>query len=131
MSIHVRWDDPAQTVLYQTIEGDFTWEEMYQSTEHIHQLLGTVAHKVDALIDLTRMGKVPGAVITHIRPLLEMHPNSGTLVVFGSGTLPRIIGNMLNQLYPQSRNMFIFTPTEAAARVELARIQQQRAQGQG
>ncbi|MCU0514568.1 MAG: hypothetical protein MUE40_18595 [Anaerolineae bacterium] len=126
MPITVQWDNPEHTVLYQRLEDDWSWAELHAAMHQIREYLDAAAGPVDSLIDLTGMTKIPPGAVHHVRPLLERHASTGVLVVFGANLFARMMAQMMQRIYPRSRDLLRVVDDEAAARAALAEIQQAR-----
>jgi len=105
MGILTTWDDRAQTRVLIEFESTWTWDELEQAIEVADQMIGSVSHQVDLMIDVEG-STLPKDFLNAARNLLanpEGRPNEGSRVVIGAnkvirtayGTLQKTFGEKL------------------------------------
>ncbi|MGJ3239655.1 MAG: hypothetical protein ACFE0Q_13175 [Anaerolineae bacterium] len=88
MAIHTRWDDNQKTRVLIEFETSWTWEQLDKALETTDNLLATVAHRVDVIIDLEG-AEIPKDYLKAAQRLLTdpnmgVRPNEGSRVVVGA-----------------------------------------------
>lgn len=93
MAIVTRWDNKKQTVVLLEFESEWNWQELEEAVRKADQLIGSVEHFVDLIIDLEG-ATIPRDVMTAAKTLLasgEARPNEGARVVVGANGAIRAI----------------------------------------
>ena len=86
MAIVTRWDNKKKTVILLEFESEWDWEELEEAVHKADQLIGSVEHFVDLIIDLEGT-TIPRDILTAAKTLLasgEARPNEGARVVVGA-----------------------------------------------
>jgi len=112
MGITVQWDNESKTVIRQTFDGQWTWDEFYQKNNvKIPTMMKEVAHTVHVFSDFTS-SDVPsmGGALKHANNVLDAYPdNWGMLVVVGGNTMINLLVNMFRSLFKNSVGGKTFT----------------------
>jgi len=91
MGILTTWDDTAKTRVLIEFETTWTWDELESAIEAVDQMIGSVAHQVDVMIDVEG-STLPKDFLSAAKNLLanpEGRPNEGSRVVIGAGKVIR------------------------------------------
>lgn len=91
MGILTTWDDTAKTRVLIEFETTWTWDELESAIEAVDQMIGSVAHQVDVMIDVEG-STLPKDFLSAAKNLLanpEGRPNEGSRVVVGAGKVIR------------------------------------------
>ncbi len=91
MGILTTWDDTAKTRVLIEFETTWTWDELESAIEAVDQMIGSVAHQVDVMIDVEG-STLPKDFLSAAKNLLanpEGRPNEGARVVIGAGKVIR------------------------------------------
>ncbi|MBC8171272.1 MAG: hypothetical protein H7X77_06355 [Anaerolineae bacterium] len=104
MGIQLKWTDETKTVILQTFEGKWTWEDFYKVNQQAFAMIHTVSHKVDIFSDFRTSGPLPvGGAITHARNALkEMPDNWGMLVIINDGVLINVMVSAFTTMFRNS-----------------------------
>ncbi|MGB7339343.1 MAG: hypothetical protein WBC91_10665 [Phototrophicaceae bacterium] len=103
MAIIAKWDDSNQTRVLLEFETTWTWDEFDQALERTDNLLATVSHTVDIIIDLEG-AEIPNDYLKAAQRLLTdpsmgMRPNEGHRVVVGANKWIRTAYNTLQKTF--------------------------------
>jgi hypothetical protein len=92
MAIQTQWDDGQNKVIRVEVEGRWSWDELQTALKHTIELMDSVPHKVDFIIDVSRSSLIPGGATQAAQSVAtpETHRNEGIKVVVGSNALMRI-----------------------------------------
>ncbi|MCB9457710.1 MAG: hypothetical protein H6671_17130 [Anaerolineaceae bacterium] len=102
MSITTAWGNPEQTVIHLTFKRGWTWAQLKTAVAQADDLLTSVDHTVDLLIDIREAGGVPGDFLSAAGELFasgEARANEGRKIVLGAGPLIRTAYNGLVRVY--------------------------------
>lgn len=101
MSILTTWDDKEQTRVLIEFETSWTWEELEAAIEVVDEMIGSVAHQVDIMIDVEG-STLPKDFLSAARNLLanpEGRPNEGSRVVIGANKVIRTAYTTLQKTF--------------------------------
>jgi hypothetical protein len=101
MAIVTRWDNKKQTVILLEFETEWDWDELEAAVQKADQLIGSVEHFVDLIIDLEGT-TIPRDILTAAKTLLasgEARPNEGARVVVGANGAIRTIYQTLQKTF--------------------------------
>lgn len=104
MPILVKWDNDAKTVIRQSFEGAWTWQEFFDSCSKENAgLMKTVPHTVHILSDFTQSGPLPfGGAISQSRNVMKYYPpNWGIIVIVSGSMFIRSLVNTFRRAYPR------------------------------
>jgi hypothetical protein len=92
MSINVNWADETHHAVQLTFHPGWTWQGLYAAITAADGLIGSVAHRVDLLIDLRQAGRLPGDFMQMAGDVFasgEARSNEGRRIVIGAGPILR------------------------------------------
>ncbi len=102
MGIELYWDNDAQTVMLIEIQGEFSWDDMYDALQKIKKVTDRFPVVIGAILDLTSGFKLPGGTVfnatglQHAKNMLSMgQGGTGPVVVVGATGLIRKIVDWL------------------------------------
>lgn len=125
MAIQVQWDDEHQQIIRVEVEGRWSWDELQSTLEHTIEMMDTVPHKVDFIIDVSRSHLIPSGATQAAQSVAtpETHPNEGIKVVVGANALMRIGYEAYRRInWSLGKNQeFHFAKTQQEARTLIAR----------
>ncbi len=101
MAIVTRWDNKKQTVVLLEFESEWNWQELEEAVQKADQLIGSVEHFVDLIIDLEGT-TIPRDVLTAAKTLLATgaaRPNEGARVVVGANGPMRTIYQTIQKTF--------------------------------
>ncbi len=99
MAIVTRWDNKKKTIILLEFESEWTWDELEAAVQKADNLIGSVEHFVDLIIDLEG-ASIPRDILTGAKNLLasgEARPNEGARVVVGANGALRTIYQTLQK----------------------------------
>jgi len=126
MPISVTWDNPEKTVICFTFEERWTWDEYHAAADRISEMVNSVNHRVDLIIDF-RTGYVPDNAIKQVEsgsPLF-WHPQAGFGVLVGVKGFIRSLLMLFTQVYPGHTQWLILAANVEDARAILTKQRQQ------
>src|SRR5262245_50437159 len=119
MPIQVNWDDESKTIIHVNVEGDWTWDEFYQSLDQGGALLDSANHRVDFIVHMENSKTMPMGALNHGRKIMTMdHPNRGLTVYTGDTGLMKALLQIGRRMEPEAVEKYdhAFTPTDEDAR---------------
>ncbi len=125
-NIEINWDNDDKTVMRYTYQGQWTWQEFYGVMEQSHQMMDTVDHPVDILVDMRASAQIPQGAVTQFRRIANVrHPNTGTIVAVTEARVARMLYDIFATVFRPiaSRYHIVQTIDEAYAAIEDARYQ--------
>src|SRR5437016_4023177 len=124
MTIHVTWDDLEKTTILYTINGRWTWSDLYDALDIGRDLMDSVSHEhVDFIVDMTKCKLLPDNALSHFaRVSNKPHDKSGHMIMAGATTFVRTLLNAMGRYQGTgSRAKSVkAVPTVEEARVILA-----------
>ena len=105
--------------------GKWTWEEFYPAYHASIQMMDSVDHKVNFIMDLLQSQHIPPGALHHIKRAADFnHPNMGLAVYVGINPLIQAMGRLFRKLYPASAQYypFDFARTIEDAEFKIARL---------
>ena len=120
MAIVTRWDNKKKTVVLLEFESEWNWQELEEAVQAADQMIGSVEHCVDLIIDLEGTA-IPRDVLTAAKTLLdsgEARPNEGARVVVGANGAIRTIYQTIQKTFNSAveGREILFAPNMADAR---------------
>jgi len=120
MSITVTWDNAEKNSIYSRNVSPWTWEEFEASQAEIRNLILSVSHTVDVIIDISEGGAVlPNAISRFTQAVKNSPANHGSLVFIGGKQFDQAIMQAVGKLAPaafrQRTVYFVATREEARA----------------
>lgn len=101
MGILTTWDDTAKTRVLIEFETSWTWDELEAAIEVADQMIASVTHQVDLMIDVEG-STLPKDFLNAAKNLLanpEGRPNEGSRVVIGAGKVIRTAYQTLQKTF--------------------------------
>jgi hypothetical protein len=114
----VNWDNEEKTVIHQSDDGEWTWDEFHAAQRQINQMIDSVHHKVDVIIDTqsNRRGKLPPNASLHFRNAFRnRHPNTGLIVVVGMHPFVQIMVKIVSAVTRSNAIAMVSTVEKARA----------------
>jgi hypothetical protein len=132
MTIHVNWDDAEKTTIIYTIDGRWTWSDLYDALDLGRELMDSVSHEqVDFIVDMTACKLLPDNALSHFaRVSNKPHPKSGRMVMAGATGFVRALLNAMGRYQGTDTRAKAVkaVPTVDAARAILAAQRQDGAE---
>jgi hypothetical protein len=119
MPYQVTWDDEEQTIAVQTYSGTATMKDYYQAIDESAQLLSSVDHTVDLIMDLTAMKSDLKGFLTAVSYANKQVPaNQRLVVVVGANRFVQTMGRIAGTIAPKAtENVYFVDTLEDAHRV--------------
>lgn len=90
--IQVDWANDGHTIIELSFQHGWTWPELHKAIQQADDLITSVTHPVNLVIDIRQAGGLPRDFMTAAGELFaqgEARPNEGRKVVVGAGVLIR------------------------------------------
>lgn len=119
MSISVHWDATIKDVLIISFNGNWTWQDFYDASDHAHRLMREARSTVHIIYELahsTTMFKNP---MLHLRHFAVSAPNNvgGLHIYINASAYWQACVTTFNRVYPQLANDVRFVANLDEARV--------------
>lgn len=116
MTIHVVWANREQTAVHLEFERGWSWDDLYAAIQQADDMLTSVKHQVDLIIDISKAGGIPRdfmRVAGDVFASGEARSNEGRKIVVGAGWLIKGAYNTFLKVYGhQLKNRpFLFAST--------------------
>ena len=122
------WDNPEHTVILQTLSGNWTWDHYNAMVAAADEMMLSVDHLVDFIIDMRESGPLPMGIIHYVQRVFTKGPSNWGLVIFVEPTfLVRSFIKTFQTVYPRIGESARITDTVAAARTLCQEAQAARA----
>ncbi len=132
MSIQVNWDDAEKTTLLYTIDGRWTWDDLYDSLDLGRDMMDSVSHeRIDFIVDMTACRLLPDNALSHFsRMASKPHSKSGRMVMAGATTFVRALLNAMGRYQGTGTRATAVkaVPTVEEARAVLAALRREDAE---
>lgn len=101
MSVLVDWFNSEKTIILQTFEGKWTWEEFNKACATAAELMRTVEHEVHLVSDFIPSISMPvGGAIRHAQNVTSQYPsNWGLLVVISDKKFIEMLVNSFRRIF--------------------------------
>jgi hypothetical protein len=103
MSVAVVWDDDEKSIIRFIFEGSWTLDELYTAFDEQSQMLDSVDHKVDVIVDFRESNAVPEHLIGNFSRIFQSsgssHPNTGMTVLVGVGGFAQILADLFSKFF--------------------------------
>jgi hypothetical protein len=128
MTINVSWDSDQKTIIRWDFKGVWKWDDFNRAREKSFELMDTVDHIVDFMIDTRECSLVPHDLASRIKEIAYKYPrhrNGGIKVVLGTDSYLQLFWNIFSAILPRNyRAYFASTPEEARDFIRTYRNQQ-------
>lgn len=125
MAIQTQWDDDQKQIIRVEVEGRWSWDELETALERTIEMMDSVSHKVDFIIDVSRSSLIPGGATKAAQKVAtpETHRNEGVKVVVGANALMRIAYEAYRRINRSlgKEQEFLFAKSRDDARALIAR----------
>src|SRR5690348_4176726 len=102
MPVQLDWENDAQTVVHMEFIGQWTWEEAYNGSRIGFEMLESVDHRVNVIIDMRRSTGLPVLALTHARNMIaKRHARTGMTVFLGANELFLTLWRIFSSAYKQ------------------------------
>ena len=123
MPITVEWFNSEKTIILQTYEGKWDWDDFGDMAKTTQALLDSVEHDVDTIATMDSI-RFPSNFISHLNdvasaPALNAK-NARWFVVVGGGSLVNSISVLFRSLYSDAQRKVVFAKDLEDAQKQLA-----------
>ena len=121
MTATVAWANEEKTLVIQRIDGDWTMADYFEVVHKSAELLKTVDHQVDIIVDLSTTNYVPQNVISGATRTESVVPPNQRMVVFvGAKMIHKLLLSLGKRLAPRAAHNqhFVTSMEEAHALIE-------------
>lgn len=122
----IYWLKDDHSIILATYTDKWTWGEHFETIKKVIQMLKTVSHRVDLIVDVSQSGTPPlGPSISNISYGLRNHdvPNFGVLVFAGARGFNKALLSLIPKVYQSLANVIVYADSVEDAR---QRIYQRR-----
>jgi hypothetical protein len=102
MPITVDWFDTEQTIVRYEFLGRWSWTELHTAVDEVQDMLASVDHRVDIIIDVSQNVGIPsGAIIQMKSGSMKANKNWGMGVFVGTGAFINALITSFTRIYPK------------------------------
>lgn len=136
MKVNIAWDNEEQTIVRYTFEPGWDWLDLYTAMDNAGELIQTVSHGVDVLMDLSQANLIPKNAISQIKRGYDnpKSPNIGLTVVVTPNSFMNAMVSMAKKIWGGGSSEweleFVKTIDEAYATIEAHRKDEKATNGQ-
>lgn len=115
----IRWLKDDSSIVVATYTGKWTWAEHFDTVRKVIQMLKTVPHRVDLIVDVSQSATPPlGPSISNISHGLRTHdaPNFGILVFAGARGFNKALLSMIPKVYHALAGTIVYADSIEDAR---------------
>ena len=121
MTIHVSWDNDAQTALLIHFDREWSWDEFYRMVLNTAELARQVEHKVDLIFDLMDSRPVGSEAVIYCRRWVGQWPaNTGHVAIVSRQLMVAAVVSIFGRTNPGCRGNASVTHSLDEARRVLA-----------
>ena len=119
MGIQVNWDNDEKTVLCHVYDGVWTVTDFYVAVDKSRQLLLSVGHPVDLIIDMRTAAKPPLAVLPAYQYADRQAPaNQRRVILVKTGKVMKAFNRVAGRIAPKAfGNRYLMDDLEQARRL--------------
>ena len=124
MAITIYWDNPEQTILYQSFVGTWTWEDYDRSVNQIYAAIRSAPHTVHVIADIRYSAPQVSrpAWPSFSRAMRSIPDNMGLAITLGKGYFTAAFFHQLAPSFPQAAKRVRHALTPEAAYELIARF---------
>ncbi|MEZ4668198.1 MAG: hypothetical protein R3E39_09815 [Anaerolineae bacterium] len=123
MPVTVQWDTDSNSAIIYTISEHWTWDEVRAAWNAGRDLVSSVPHKVDFILNLEHSIGIPsGSLVKSDHIFRNRLPNARHIVIVSGGGLVNMLITSFKTLRPGSGQWVHSAPSLAHARAKLAQF---------
>jgi hypothetical protein len=114
--ITLDWANEAHTIIYYTVTGRWTWDELQAVIKHAHAMIDGANRPVDSIVDLRKGLGLPAGPMWYVQRMAAgRHPNSGRMILLGAPQVIKVLFDTIRRVNPRTvkRIRFASSPEEA------------------
>ena len=117
MGFSITWDNAEQTILRVTYDGHWDLEDFRSSNSQAYEMIKSVAHPVNVILDMRLSSGMPNGFGSAIRDVNRGMPlNTGQIILVQKNLLVEIMVNAMSRLVRGQRRPFTMVHTLDEAR---------------
>lgn len=129
MAVTVEWKNNEKTILGYTVDGQWTWNEIYVAAERGLALNQDYRKDVFAIVDLRNSHGIPTGSVTQLTRLAEIpRPNTRLVLIVGGSSLTASIVTIYNRIRFTSSTIVKWVPGMEDALDMIHRFQAEKPQ---
>lgn len=111
MNIDVQWDNDAKTIIRYVYRNGWNWNDYFSAINGAAELLDTVKHPVDIVMDFRNANMLPQGAISQMQRAFShtRHPNIRLTVLVGANSFIRTIESIGRKLVPSAARQWDIT----------------------
>lgn len=115
MPITVEWGNAEQSIIVIRYEGRWDVKDMHAGLDKVFDMLSTVHHTVDSIVDMTQSKSSPTNLLAAAGRVERKAPNTGRTVIVAVNTYLKAIADIARYVAPKTvgRTYFVKTLEEA------------------
>lgn len=122
MPITVQWDNPEKTIIRVTFDGRWTHREFTTAVQQRRQLMESVTHHVDVIVDMSGGQFIPTRMITTLVNLNRHIPANRRLLIYvRASRLFRVIVSTVVRIVPRAGQNVLFVDSISDAKAIIAK----------
>lgn len=121
VGLTLQWYNDEKTIIYQSNDGDWTWDEFHAQQVLVNQMIESIHHRVDIIMDTlpNKTGKIPPNAALHFRNAIRnRHPNAGLLIIVGVHPLIQVMVNVVRAVTRSNTIAIAISMERALALIE-------------
>jgi hypothetical protein len=130
MGIQLEWDDEAQKTLRCSFEREWTWDDLFATTDKVKEITDNAPHTVSAILDMRGGITIPGGnflsptSLENAKRLLTLgEGGSGPVVIVGATSMIKMVYEAFKGMDKRAAAANItFVDTLEDARAHLAKV---------
>ncbi len=113
MTLKAEWANPEKTIILQTLEGDWTLNDVFSLMENADQMISEVDHKVDLIADLTTTHFTKFNLLSTLGRVQRSNqsPNMGRIAVVNANHYLKTLTHVAAKVTPRATDNIVFVDT--------------------
>lgn len=101
MKVQVQWDNDAKNIVRYKFEQGWAWNDLHQALDDAGELINTVSHQVDVIMDISSANLVPKGALSQINRAYAnpKPPNIGITVIVAPNSFMSAMVSMAKKIW--------------------------------
>lgn len=119
MAFEIAWLDEKKMAIIYSFGAEWNWSEFVEKDKIADEMMSSVNHKVDIIVDFTLTTHFPANALSKFRQLIrDSHPNRGRIILVGTLMLFKTMaGDFLRLIPPMSKDILVVNTLDEARRM--------------